>query len=237
MEKELKIAELATIWGVSVPTTWNRIKKMGLITFIKKNENNKDINYVTISDEQINEFIINVNNNINKGVNNGFYEDILSDDNVNNNHNKVVDAEIIRNDATSTNELLTVLNDVYNGWNERIININNQYNEEVKTLYEEIANCKANKLFLEDKASREGLYINEINELKADNKRQKQFIYTLVIIIGILLLGLTGYITYNIAVNNLNKPVNNEVINVSESAQVQAPAVNLPAKPVQARKK
>ena len=46
MEKELKIAELSALWGVSVPTTWNRIRKEGLQTFIKKNENNKEVNYV-----------------------------------------------------------------------------------------------------------------------------------------------------------------------------------------------
>ena len=54
MEKELKIAELANIWGVSVPTCWNRIKKEGLTTIKKKDETNKDITYITISDNLIN---------------------------------------------------------------------------------------------------------------------------------------------------------------------------------------
>ena len=42
-EKELKIAELAELWGVSVPTTWNRIKKEGLITFKKKDKNKETL--------------------------------------------------------------------------------------------------------------------------------------------------------------------------------------------------
>ena len=71
MEQEMKIAELATFWGVSVPTTWNRIRKEGLSTVTKKNENNKEITYVTISDEILKSYVINANNNVNKDLNNG----------------------------------------------------------------------------------------------------------------------------------------------------------------------
>ena len=65
MEKCLKVAELATIWGVSVPTTWNRVPKEGLETVIKKDENGKDINYINITDDIINKYINNVVNNQN----------------------------------------------------------------------------------------------------------------------------------------------------------------------------
>lgn len=177
MEKELKIAELATIWNVSVPTTWNRIKKMGLTTFIKKNESNKDINYVSISDEQINEYIVNVNNNVNNANNNGFYEDMLSNNNVVNKDNEVIDVEFTRELPRLVPEIVSALNNVYNEQNQQIININNVCNErletiynDVKNVYEELAVHKANTKMLEDKKASEGLYLSEIKELKKEKE-------------------------------------------------------------------
>ena len=52
-EKELKISELANIWAVSVPTTWNRVRKEDLKTVKKIDENRKEVNYVIISDKII----------------------------------------------------------------------------------------------------------------------------------------------------------------------------------------
>ena len=56
MEKEIKISELARIWNVSVNATWTRIKKEGLIT-IKKMDNNREITFVTVSDEILNKYM------------------------------------------------------------------------------------------------------------------------------------------------------------------------------------
>ena len=78
MEKELKIAELASILGVSIPTTWNRIRKDGLKTVKKLDENRKEITYVIVSDDYAEKYINNVINNVNNVVNNGNYEDLLT---------------------------------------------------------------------------------------------------------------------------------------------------------------
>lgn len=181
MEKELKISELAAIWNVSVPTTWNRVKKMGLKTFIKKNETNKDINYVSISDERIQEFIINVNNNIHNGVNNGYYEDMLREDalvnNVNNEDANVIDVDYVKSNVPVLSELVTNVGKVYSGFSEQIITVNNARNEEVKNLYEEVKNlyeqlsdAKANQKLLTEQKDREGLYLQEIKDLKNENE-------------------------------------------------------------------
>ena len=110
MEKELKIAELASIWGVSVPTTWNRVRKEGLSTIKKFDENRKEVAYVVISDNILNKYIITVNNN----DNNRFYEDMLTDNNVNNNiNNNVNNRPEAYTNSISVNELfdkLTTLN-------------------------------------------------------------------------------------------------------------------------------
>lgn len=187
MEKELKIAELATIWGVSVPTAWNRIRKEGLTTFIKKNESNKDVNYVKVSDEVINLYTINDVNNVNNPNNNGYYEDLLINNNVNNPQNQI-------NKDFSLEDIKDVIN--------TITNVNNDYNNRLETLTNRLINAESKQLLLEDKANREGLYINEINELKKDNNRYKLFIKLLITVITTLLIVMVGYITFTIGVNN-----------------------------------
>jgi hypothetical protein len=190
MEKELKIAELAALWGVSVPTTWNRIRKEGLTTFIKKNESNKEVNYVKVTDEIINQYVINDNNNVNNIVNNGYYEDMLTNNNIYDNVKNpkmLVNAEYTKDDLK---ELITT-----------ITTVNNDYNNRLETLTNRLITAESKQLLLEDKASREGLYINEINDLKKDNNRYKLFIKLLITVIVTLLIVITGYITFNIGLS------------------------------------
>jgi len=213
MEKELKIAELAKIWGVSVPTTWNRIRKDNLTTFIKKNENNKDVNYVRISDEKIKEYVINVNN-IDKNVH---YEELLNVDNVN---NDVIDAEYVRQDAQKgqiiITDLFNGLKEVYNDCNERLEKVNN-----------ELITYKSKALLLEDKASREGLYINEINTLKTDinnvkkdNNKLLLWLIT-VIILSILCIAALG-ILLTVYINKPPKIIETEkVVTVEKPVYVK----------------
>lgn len=221
MEKELKIAELANVWGVSVPTTWNRVKKMGLTTFIKKSETNKDINYVSISDEQINEYVINVNNNVNNTDNNGYYEDLLNVNNVNNNanalNNNVVNAEnahIMQNSIKDTIETLASLN---NDYNERLLKVYEDYNNRLQHVNEELITYKSKTLLLEDKAGREGTYINEINGLRTDNKRLLTSVEKLKYVIITLIMVIMGLVMYLVMVNNVSETV----INDKKPAEVQ----------------
>lgn len=174
MRKELKISELATVWGVSVPTTWKRLERMGLETFKKKDETNKEVNYVSISDEQINEYIINVINNNNNVNYNGYYEETLQNNNVN---NDVIDAEYCKSSSMTPSELVNNLQKVFNDCNDRLLTniisnnerIDNVYND-YKNICEELADHKANTKLLEDKRASEGLYLNEIRELKQEKE-------------------------------------------------------------------
>lgn len=184
MQRELKIAELASIWSVSVPTTWNRIKKNNLTTFIKKDENNKEVNYVRISDEKLNEYIINIKNN----DKNGYYEDML---NVDNDDNNVIDGEYTRQDTIKApavfDSFINGLKTVYDDCNERINKVN-----------EELITYKSKALLLEEKTNREGFYINEINTLKTDinnikKDNNKLIIWLItVIILAILIIAALG---------------------------------------------
>ncbi len=201
MEKDLKIAELATIWGVSVPTTWNRIRKEGLTTFIKKNENNKEVNYVKVSDDIINQYTVNNNKNVYKDINNSYYEDMLINNNLSENFSQ---SQTTANKDVTIDELKEVIS--------AITTVNNDYNNRLETLTNRLINAESKQLLLEDKASREGMYINEINGLKKDNKGLQRslsiFKYLFITVTVILLMLITVLIT----VNKLNTGFVNPVV-------------------------
>lgn len=217
MEKELSIAELSQLWGVSVPTTWNRVKKEGLITFKKKDKNNKEINYVSISDEILNNYVINDNNNLNNPVNNGFYEEILTDNNL----NKPQNADISSNNQETLIDIINTITTIHNDYNNRLQQVNN-----------ELITYKSKTLLLEDKEGREGYYIKEINDLKKENNRNKLYNKLLITVITILLLFITGFITYNIAVSKSNIKPEEEIKQEPVIEQVQPKAQPKPVQKV-----
>ena len=203
MEKELKIAELSALWNVSVPTCWNRIKKEGLTTFKKKDETNKDITYIRISDEIINKYVINEVNNLYNDVNNGCYEDLLTVNNVNN-------PEI----PIKSNDFIKDIINLNKGYNEELKTVYNDYNEKLDKLREELSITKQKQLLLEDKANREGFYIKENNDLKEEIKKVSQekdivinkkntLIKLLITIITTLIMLIMMFITWFITVNNI----------------------------------
>ena len=211
-EKELKISELANIWAVSVPTTWNRVRKEDLKTVKKVDENRKEVNYVVISDEIINKYILTVNNN----VNNHNYEDILTDNNVNENINNNLK---YGNDNISASEMF-----------DKLSTLNKEYNDRLERVNEELMTYKSKTLLLEDKAGREGFYINEINTLKKDNNLLLKGLITLLIMFIITFISLVAIVLYHKAIEG-NKDVSTTVENVSNPVQAQKNEV----KPVKAQ--
>lgn len=173
MEKCLKVAELATIWGVSVPTTWNRVRKEGLETVIKKDENGKDINYINISEDVINKYINNPVNNQNNFNNNGYYEDMLRDNNVNNSQNDVIDT-----DYTMVNN-----NDIKNLY-DRYLTDTNDYKNELISVYKELTEVKSKALLVDFSQEAKSKLEKELEELKTDNKKllnRNKWLFTLLI--------------------------------------------------------
>lgn len=211
-EKELKISELANIWAVSVPTTWNRVRKEDLKTVKKVDENRKEVNYVVISDEIINKYVLTVNNN----VNNHNYEDILTDNNINENVNNNLK---YGNDSISASEMF-----------DKLSTLNKEYNDRLERVNEELMSYKSKSLLLEDKAGREGFYINEINTLKKDNNLLLKGLITLLIMFIITFVSLVSIVLYHKAIEG-NKEVSTTVENVSNSVQTQKKEV----KPVKAQ--
>ena len=216
MEKELKIAELSALWGVSVPTTWNRIRKEGLQTFIKKNENNKEVNYVRVSDDVINQYVINDNNNVSNTVNNGYYEDML----INNNGNNIIkNPQMQVNKDYSREELQELIT--------TITSVNESYNNRIETLTNRLITAESKQLLLEDKANREGMYINEINGLKKENTRYKLYNNLLITVIVTLIIVITGYITFNIGLSAIRENRNTESTKKEQAQNAPAPMVKM----------
>lgn len=188
MEKDVKVSELAQIWGVSVPTTWNRIRKEGLETFLKKDENGKEVNYIKVSEVIVKKYINNLNNSPNEVNNNGYYEEVLRDNNVN-------EIQKNNNDSISASELF-----------DKLTTLNNEYNDRLERLNNELLISERQRLLLEDKAGREGLYLNQINELKDHNNRllsvNKRLFITLIVLITILITIIT---TISIVNNHTNE--------------------------------
>lgn len=211
-EKELKISELANIWAVSVPTTWNRVRKEDLKTVKKVDENRKEVNYVVISDEIINKYVLTVNNN----VNNHNYEDILTDNNINENVNNNLK---YGNDNISASEMF-----------DKLSTLNKEYNDRLERVNEELITYKSKTLLLEDKAGREGYYINEINTLKKDNNLLLKGLITLLIMFIITFVSLVSIVLYHKTIEG-NKEVSTTVENVSNPVQAQKKEV----KPVKAQ--
>ena len=211
-EKELKISELANIWAVSVPTTWNRVRKEDLKTVKKVDENRKEVNYVVISDEIINKYILTVNSN----VNNHNYEDILTDNNINENVNNNLK---YGNDSISASEMF-----------DKLSTLNKEYNDRLERVNEELMSYKSKSLLLEDKAGREGFYINEINTLKKDKNLLLKGLITLLIMFIITFVSLVSIVLYHKAIEG-NKEVSTTVENVSNPVQAQKKEV----KPVKAQ--
>lgn len=199
MEKKLKIAEFAALIGVTAKTVYKMVDREEIKT-VNEKVNNRLITLVVTNDAEIENF----KNIYGKSpVNNGNYEDILTDSVESLNDN--IHSQSSKNDISASEVL------------DRIIQINKEYNNELKRVNEELVNTKAQMLFLEDKASREGLYLQEIKELKTENEQLKignrKTLYALLTVIVILLLALVSYFTFNIASAQKKADTTQEIVN------------------------
>ncbi len=219
MEKRFKVAEFAAVLGIVPKTVYKMIERDEVIT-VNELVNNRKTTVIITSDEQIEHFRKIYGKNTgnesncygNVTDNELFYTDNIGYSPVNNSSSAAYPAEVI-------NRILEL--------NEQHTEQLNSYNDRILSLNEELANAKAKTLLLEDKASREGLYLNEINGLKTVNKRLMNYLYSTIAVIILLLLCFTGYFTYNIAVNSRSTT---EETSVTEQIQKKAGQVVIPAR-------
>lgn len=202
MEKKYKIADFAQLIGTSAKTVYRMIEREQLTTVIEK-VNNRQTTMVVSNDEQIKEFAT-MNGKYNGNV--GNYEDILT---VNN-------EGMTNNNPSQNNNNAEIVNEIM----DKILVLNEEFLNRLNKVNEELTNSKAQVLYLEDKAGREGMYLKEINDLKRDNNlliKSKQTVFNVsLVVIFTLITVIIGMCLFNV----MSKPSDNEVIEEMSNNQV-----------------
>ncbi len=192
MDKKLKVADFAALLGI-VPKTVYKMIERGEVVTVTERVNNRQTTLIVTDDDQIEEFRKSYSKNqVNVG---NYYENVTDSDY----SEKLAERNNQVKNSYGTefvNEVIDKVITLNNGYSEQI----NEYNNRLERVNEDLITAKSKMLLLEDKAGREGLYINEINGLKTDNNKLKRLIYCLFTVIVIMLLGFTCYLTYNIVI-------------------------------------
>lgn len=213
MERKLKVAEFAELVGITSKTVY-KMESRGEITTVNERVNNRPTTLVITNDEQINHFKSLYSK---APFTTGNYEDIVTESNNSMNCNN-------SSQSANNNE---ILQDMF----ERIITLNETYNNRIEKLNEELIDSKSKLLLLEDKTSREGLLFGEINALKVENEQLKNSKTTvanrLVAVIIVLLMVVVGLITYNVAMAQKKEQPKQEVTQPVNEIQ---PTGNKPVK-------
>lgn len=220
----MNIAEFSALVGTTSKTIYGKINNNSNLPVneqlktVKEKIKGREVTLIITNDEQI-ELYKNLYGK--DTVNEGEYYETLTDNNGN---------EPVENPSDRVRALISEALDI--DIFDKLNTVYYEHNQELKKVYEELSTVKGKQLLLEDKAGREGYYINELNELKKVNSRNKLVIYGLLSVIVFLLLFLVGYFTYNYAVNKGNEP-QEEIKQEPVIEQVQPQQ----AKPVQVRRK
>ncbi len=205
MERKLKVSEFAELVGITSKTVY-KMESRGEITTVNERVNNRPTMLVITNDEQIRHF----RSQYSKApfASNNYEENVtINNESMSNN-----------NPSQSTNN-----NEFVQDMFDRIITLNEEYNNRIEKLNNELIDSKSKLLLLEDKTGREGLLFNEINELKKENEQLKtektNVANTLVAVIVVLLMVLVGLITYNVSTikkertqQEITQPVSKETV-------------------------
>lgn len=222
MEKKLKVADFAALLGIVPKTVYKMIERNEVIT-VSERVNNRQTTLIVTNEEQIENFRkIYGKTQVNNG---NCYNSVTENEQL----QPVIEGEVIENNAHNNdfaNEVIDRIIALNDGYNAQL----NEYNNRIQQVNEELITAKSKMLLLEDKAGREGLYLNEINELKEGNKRLKLGLYALISVSVMLLLGLTGYVTYNLTTQKLSSSY--QVNSKSEQVSYQVEAKKNEVKPI-----
>jgi len=166
MEKKFKVSEFASLVGCSQKTVYRMIERGELIT---SNElsNGRKIVFIFANNKQIEEI---KKNQVSNSDNDSQYEENLRENDMSKGQNKVVTSSLV----------------------DKIIELSKDFNDRLITINEELVTYKSRVPLLEDKANREGLYLQEINQLKTDNdtltKLKNKVVVTLISVIFLSLI-------------------------------------------------
>lgn len=211
MEKRFSVAEFAALVGTTAKTIYQKIDNYEnlpvneQLATVKEKVKGREITFVVTDSEQI-EYYKNLysKNIVNEG---NYYENVTNNNGYSQVNNSVSNSE-------SSNDNKNNL-DMF----DKLMTLNETYLNRIETVTNELMEYKSKQLLLEDKASKEGLYIKEINELKTDNEKLKthnKMLFTvLTVIISVLITVLITLLIVNNIQNNSDtqkEPVQQEVL-------------------------
>lgn len=215
MEKKYKISEFANILGITPKTVYRMIEREEIVTVSEK-VNNRSTTIVVITDDDLEKLKENYSkSNVNVG---NYYENVtVNDDTV-----TVSNTSQMNNNNNSTNEAIELLKEYNCTLNDRLDRLN-----------EELITSKSKQLLLEDMEHRQGYMLNEINELRRDNKqlmkdKSNTLIYSLIVIV-ILLLVITVQFTVSVVTNKKSDATVSKLEKVEPTIEKTSPVPPAPA--------
>lgn len=226
MEKRYKVFDFSQIIGCGVKTIYRLIKEDKIRT-VKDIQNGRTITFIVANDEKISELIrIYQKNPLTKTENDSQYYENVTENN-SQNHNNVV------NNQTQT-EIIERIMTFSEGVNEQLIALNSNYNKQLNDLTNQLIEYKSKIPLLEDKANREGLYLQEISDIKSemklklsekDKEKSRQFYIFSAIVIFFIILSVTLSLKLY---ENIKNPIIIEKTNTTENTEEVSAPVNVP---------
>lgn len=222
MERRMNVADFAALVGTTAKTIYQKIDNYEnlpvseQLTTVKDRVKGREITLIVTSDEQI-AYYKNLYSK--ETVSGGEYYNILTNNNGQNPVNE------IQNTVNPNN------NNSFNGDAfDKLMTLNETYLNRIETVTNELMEYKSKTLLLEDKANREGLYLNNIKELETENNRlktsNKRLLLVLTVIISVLLTVLITILT----VNNVDNVSSNVTTSEQVTVQPEAQPKKMPAK-------
>lgn len=178
-EIKMKVADFAGLVGCSQKTVYKLIENEQLKT-VNELQNGRTIRLIVTNNIEIAEFQKNYGKS---PVNEGECNEILT---VNNAQESKMNVQ----NVSDSENLLNVF--------DKIMEVNNLYNEKLEKVNNELITYKSKQLLLEDKASREGLYLTEINNLKASKNNILKWLIAAIVILSLLLITVSGLLIFNL---------------------------------------
>jgi len=216
MERKLKVSEFAELIGITSKTVY-KMESRGEIKTVNERVNNRLTTIVVTNDEEIQKFRLSYSKS---PFNNSNYEEFVTNNNESMNNNNT-------SQTAPNNEFIQ---EIF----EKIVILNEEYNNRIEKLNNELIDSKSKLLLLEDRAGKEGLYLKEINELKAENEQLKtsksRSLNALVTVIVILLMVVVGFVTYSVSANIQKEHAQQEITQTTSNVVSNAQNTNKPVK-------
>lgn len=211
MERRMNVADFAALVGTTAKTIYQKIDNYDnlpvneQLTTVKDRVKGREITLIITSDEQIAYYKNLYSKEVVTGGN--YYENVT----FNNGQNPVNE---IQNTVNNNNNNASSL-DAF----DKLMTLNETYLNRIETVTNELMEYKSKTLLLEDKASREGLYLNNIRELETENNKlrtsNKRLILVLTIIISVLITVLGTLLIVNNVINNGEDATVSKIENVA----------------------